>query len=129
MCRQFAILIAFSTLLAAPAFAADNLIGEDEWLRLTNGKTVRYTQEGRVVGREYYPPDAYFSIFEDVSSGVCYEGPWAFTEGRFCFLYAENFQCYAHIRRGDKIVSRSDVNGREQIIDKILRGDQLSCRR
>ncbi len=125
----FAILIVFSALGATPGAAKDNPIGEAEWRKLTNGKTVHYIKNGRVVGREYYPPGEYFSIFEDTASGTCYEGPWAFTEGRFCFLYADNFQCFAHLRRGDMIVSKSDVSGREQIIDQIVGGDRLSCSR
>ena len=129
VCRRFAIPIVLGFLSATPLAAAEGAIGEAEWRRLTNGNTVHYKMNGRVVGREYYPPGEYFSIFEDIASGVCYEGPWAFTEGRFCFLYADNFQCFAHIRRGDKIVSKSDDSGREQIIDKILGGDRLSCRR
>jgi len=127
--KQFAIFVMLGLAGAAPLPAAENAIGEAEWRKLTNGKTVQYTRNGRVVGREYYPPGEYFSIFEDLSSGVCYEGPWAYTEGRFCFLYADNFQCFAHIRRGEEIVSKSDVSGREHIIDEILGGDRLSCSR
>lgn len=129
MFRRFAISITLALLFAAPVAATDSTIGEAEWRKLTNGKTVRYKLNGRVTGREYYPPGEYFSVFEDAASGVCYEGPWAFTEGRFCFLYADNFQCFAHIRRDDEIVSKSDVNGREQIIDQIQSGDQLRCGR
>ncbi len=129
MHRLFTIQCVLSAFCAASVAAKDTSIGETEWRSLTNGKTVRYTKNGRVFGREYYPPGEYFSIFEDTASGACYEGPWAFTEGRFCFLYADNFQFFAHIRRGDKIVSKSDVSGREQIIDQILGGDRLSCRR
>ena len=129
MHRPFTILCVLSAFCAASVAAKDTSIDETEWRSLTNGKTVRYTKNGRAIGREYYPPGEYFSSFEDTASGACYEGPWAFTEGRFCFLYADNFQCFAHIRRGDKIVSKSDVSGREQIIDQILGGDRLSCRR
>jgi len=127
--RRFAISITLILSCAAPAAAADGVIGETEWRRLTDGKTVRYKMNGRVTGREYYPPGAYFSIFEDAKSGACYEGPWAYTEGRFCFLYADNFQCFSHSWRGDEIVSTSDVSGREQVIDQIQNGDQLRCQR
>ena len=108
--------------------AADSAISESEWRNLTNGNTLHYKANGPLVGREYYPPGEYFSVFQD-ASGTCYEGPWAYTEGKFCFLYADNFQCFAHLRRGDKIVSKSDVNGREQVIDQIVGGDGLSCSR
>lgn len=129
MFRRFAISTMLTALCAAPVAAADSTIDEAEWRKLTNGNTVHYKRNGQVTGREYYPPGEYFSIFEDAASGVCYEGPWAFTDGRFCFLYADNFQCFSHTRRGDKIVSKSDVSGREQIIDQIQNGDQLGCRR
>lgn len=129
MFRQLAISITLPLLCVAPVSAAEGAIGEAEWRKLTNGKTVHYKLNGQVTGREYYPPGEYFSIFEDATSGVCYEGPWAFTEGRFCFLYADNFQCFSHTRRGDEIVSKSDVSGREQVIDQIQNGDQLSCQR
>lgn len=129
MFRRFAILILLAAPSAAPVAAAEGAIGEAEWRKLTNGKTVQYMQNGRITGREYYPPGEYFSIFEDAASGICYEGPWAYTEGRFCFLYADNFQCFAHTRRGDKIISTSDVSGKEQIIEQIKSGDQLKCRR
>ena len=109
--------------------AADSPIGEAEWRKLTNGKTVHYKSGGKLTGREYYPPNEYFSIFQDAASGACYEGPWAYTEGRFCFLYADNFQCFAHVRRGDQIVSKSDISGREQVIDSIVGGDKLTCSR
>lgn len=127
--RQFAIVITLALPSATPVAAAEGPIGEAEWRKLTDGKTVHYKQNGRITGREYYPRGEYFSIYEDAASGVCYEGPWAFTEGRFCFLYADNFQCFSHTRRGGKIISTSDVSGREQIIDQIQSGDQLSCRR
>lgn len=127
MFRRFAISIALVLSCAPPLVAAEGAIDEAEWRTLTDGKTVHYKLNGRLTGREYYPPGAYFSIFEDTASGVCYEGPWAYTEGRFCFLYADNFQCFSHHWRGDKIVSTSDVSGREQVIDKIQSGDQLRC--
>lgn len=129
MFKQLAISTVLAVLYVAPVTAADSTIGEAEWRKLTNGNTVQYKQNGQITGREYYPPGEYFSIFEDAASGVCYEGPWAFTDGRFCFLYADNFQCFSHTRRGEEIVSKSDVSGREQIIDQIQSGDQLGCRR
>ncbi len=125
--RRFAFSVVLGLLTAAPVAAAESAIGEAEWRTLTDGKTVWYKLNGRVTGREYYPPGAYFSIFEDATSGICYEGPWAYTEGRFCFLYADNFQCFSHTRRGDDIVSTSDISGKEQVIDQIQSGDQLRC--
>ena len=127
MFRRFALSIALVISGASPAVAAEGAIDEAEWRTLTDGKTVHYKLNGRLTGREYYPPGAYFSIFEDAASGICYEGPWAYTEGRFCFLYADNFQCFSHHWRAGKIVSTSDVSGREQVIDQIQSGDQLRC--
>ncbi len=125
--RRFAISVMLCLLAASSASAAEGVIDEAEWRTLTDGKTVRYKLNGRVTGREYYPPGEYFSIFEDATSGACFEGPWAFTEGRFCFLYADNFQCFSHTWRGDEIVSTSDVSGKEQVIDQIQSGDHLRC--
>ena len=113
---------------AGAAPAADSPLDEAEWRRLTDGATVHYSKNGRPAGREYYVPNESFTVFVD-PSGACYEGAWAFTEGRFCFLYAESFQCFAHLKRGDRLVSRSDVSGREQVIDRITRNEPLSCTR
>ncbi len=112
--------------LAAAPVAGDEVVTLEEWLALTTGKTVHYAVDGKPAGREYYPDGARFAVFEAVN-GDCVEGPWAHTDGRFCFWYGENFQCYYHLRRNGKLISRPDTGGAEQVITEIADDEPLFC--
>ena len=108
------------------AIAADEAISLDEWLTLTLGKTVHYAVGGEPTGREYYPADGGFAVFE-APDGACVEGPWAHDEGRFCFWYGAQFQCFHHLRRGGEIISRSDTGGDEQVVTHIADDEPIYC--
>lgn len=121
--REMGLFLAMT--LAAPAGAAQPLQG-DEWRELADGNTVFYDASGQPEGREYYYPGQNFSIYQ-TTDGKCYEGPWAYDDGRFCFWYADIFQCFAYYRRGDEIFSKADEGGRELRVTRIEPGWDLSC--
>ncbi|MEM7547375.1 MAG: hypothetical protein AAF367_17740 [Pseudomonadota bacterium] len=119
--------IAAAMLLASalPVGGGDSLIGLGEWTRLTSGKTVYYSIDGEYQGKEYYAPGEAFLVFI-APDGQCIEGVWAYTDGRFCFSYGADFQCFAHLRRGEKLFSRPDTGGAEQEIERIVE-EPLTC--
>lgn len=118
--------LAFALSAPAGGHSAEAAIPLEEWRALTLGKTVHYSIGGRPAGREYYPEAGDFAVFL-TPDGMCVEGPWAFDEGRFCFLYGEALQCFAHLRRGDDIVSRPEAGGDEQIVARISKDEPISC--
>lgn len=120
--------IAIALVFVVGAAAKDGPIDEGEWLALIDGKTVHYSIGGRPLGREYYPPGEPFSIYQ-TAEGSCVEGPFAYTDGHFCFWYGERFQCFEYYRRGNAIYSRADTGGKEIKIDRIVKGSNLSCSR
>ena len=114
-------------LLAVAAHAtADGLLSLDEWTELTDGKTVHYSVDGQDAGREYYPTGGGFAVFV-APDGSCVEGPWAHTDGRFCFWYGADFQCFYHRRKGEELVSEPDSGGQVQIITDIKDNEPLFC--
>lgn len=115
-----------ATLLAAVPAAGGEVISLEEWLALTSGKTVHYAVNGEESGREYYPDGGRFAVFE-APNGDCVEGPWAHTDGRFCFWYGEHFQCFIHMRLDGVLISRPDTGGADQIITEIADDEPLVC--
>ena len=108
-----------------PACAEDGSISLREWKALTSGKTIYYHLNGTYQGKEYYLPDDAFLVFM-TPDGQCVEGVWAYADGRYCFSYGANFQCFDHLRRGSRLFSRADTGGPEQEIKRIV-DEPLSC--
>ncbi|MEL7463958.1 MAG: hypothetical protein AAFN79_07815 [Pseudomonadota bacterium] len=112
---------------AAAAFAAaDDVVSFDEWMSLTEGRIVHYAIDGKNAGKEYYHIGGGFSVFV-APDGSCVEGPWAHTDGRFCFWYGADFQCFYHKRRNGSLISQPDTGGQVQVITEITDGEPLFC--
>ena len=121
---------AFAAALApiGMACAQDILLNEDEWRGMTEGRTVIYTDKGDLAGWEYYYPGENVTLFV-TPEGACVTGIWAFAEDRFCFSYDDSFQCFHHLRRGDRLISQHDRTGAEQVIDEIVDAKPTNCSR
>lgn len=118
---------AVSAFIAVAGIAtADEAISLEEWRALAIGKTVHYSVDGKPAGREYYTDDGAFAVFQ-APDGACVEGPWAHDDGRYCFWYGTDFQCFYHWRRGGRIITQSDTGGQEQVIERIEENEPLFC--
>ncbi|MEM7270484.1 MAG: hypothetical protein AAF401_14690 [Pseudomonadota bacterium] len=111
---------------ASPLAAAEQRLGEGDWRAMTDGALVYYAQNGQAVGREYYFPGEYHTVYE-TPDGACHFGAWSFVDDKFCFAYGDSFQCFWHIRRGDALISQSDIDGSEQQVTQIERNASPAC--
>ncbi|MEM7270984.1 MAG: hypothetical protein AAF401_17225 [Pseudomonadota bacterium] len=120
-------LLICAALCLAPlgAAAKDAQIGPDAWRALTDGKTVYYFKDGRLYGREYYAPGG--DVVFRFPNGICAEGRWAFAEEKYCYAYAGQLHCFAHVMRDGEIVIIGDADGEEQVVEKIVESEPLSC--
>jgi hypothetical protein len=125
-----AALAAICAVAACAAAATDLAPGDiaippEEWRKLTAGRTVWYSLDGRHWGKEYFHPGRDSATFV-TPDGECATAPWAYADGLYCFAYA-GMDCFRHVRRGDRMLAIPfDPDGREQVIEKIT-DTVLSC--
>lgn len=101
----------------------EQTFSESEWRDYAAGRTLYYELNGRLVGREYYPPNGDRVIFE-YANGRCFDGTWFIQNGLFCFNYDQT-HCFEHVRRGGEVYAR-ETDGDEQRVTR--RTDEiLSC--
>ncbi|MEL6794137.1 MAG: hypothetical protein AAFP78_11815 [Pseudomonadota bacterium] len=124
------VLAALAICVAASASAAgkDAMIGPDAWRELSTGKTLYYFKDGELYGKEYYINDEGDVVFR-FPSGVCAEGKWAHSDGRFCFAFdgSPMLHCFWHVMRDDQIVVIGEADGEEQTVEKIVDDEPLGC--
>lgn len=111
--------------LAAGA-VEDEPIAPDAWRALTTGKTLHYFRDGKLFGREYYRNDDGEVVFR-FPDGLCAEGRWAYADGKYCFAYGPDLHCFLHVKRDEDIVVISDEDGDEQMVERIVEQEPLSC--
>jgi len=128
--RSFPSGIALALILGATALAGalepgDQPIPLSEWREMTTGKTVWYSIDGALWGREYFHPDGARATFV-TEDGECMTAPWAFYNGLYCFAYSGT-DCFRHVRRDGRLLAIPDGDaGAAQVIEKIT-DTPLSC--
>ena len=116
--------------LAAPVAATELMPGDEtipvaEWRRLTEGRVVWYSLDGRHWGREYFHRGRDIATFV-AADGTCMTAPWVEAEGIYCFAYT-GMDCFRHIRREGQMLAVPLGDGDAQTIDRISDDGPLSC--
>lgn len=128
--RRSLIILLLAGLPAIPSAASDMLPGDkpvpvEEWRRLTEGRVVWYSLNGRHWGREYFHVGRNTATFV-ANDGTCMTAPWVEADGIYCFAYS-GMDCFRHIRRGEQLLVLPLGDGDTQTIEKITDDGPLSC--
>lgn len=125
--KRFKLVLAFMAFAGgALAEPGDEPIPPEAWRAMTAGKTVHYYQDGKLFGREYYLNEQGDVVFR-FPNGVCAEGRWAYADQKYCFAFDAEVYCFRHVKRGDQIVIIAEEDGDEQVVERIVEKEPLSC--
>jgi len=116
------VLIAF---LAAAPMAA-KVLDAAAFARLTTGRTLTYSENGRAYGRERYLPGR--RVIWRFSDGPCRHGRWYPEDGMICFVYetVEGPQCWIFRRESGRITASFEGEG-EVLVATEKGAGPMSC--
>lgn len=130
LARRLALFLAGATalgLVSGAALAKDALIGPDAWREMTTGKTLHYYKDGELYGKEYYPGGDDNTVVFRFPNGLCAEGRWGHSEGKFCFAFGDQLHCFWHVMRDGEIVVIGEEDGEEQTVETIADHEPIGC--
>ena len=109
---------------------AESVVSGEAFEQMSEGKVMRFTQNGRYYGAEQFYSDRRSTWqYED---GSCVDGIWYEEAGAICFDYEDNFpaQCWIFAERDDEYFARlrgssPDAPGQLQLFS--IDEDPLEC--
>ncbi len=97
-------------------------IPQEEWTRMSAGRTLTYTIGGEFWAREHYAPDGN-GVTLQFYDGMCLDGTWSWRDGLYCFDWRnEGVSCFRHARLGSEILVLETRDGVETGAIQVMSG-------
>ena len=110
------------TLGQAGDIAAARDIPVEEWIAMTDGRTLTYRINGAFFALEHYYPHSDRVTLQS-SDGRCLQGTWIYQAPRYCFFWDDEAPaCFRHVRLGGEILIIETQDGRDTTSTQLMSG-------
>ena len=94
----------------------------EDWIAMTEGRTLTYRINGAFFALEHYYPRSNRVTLQS-SDGRCLQGTWNYQAPRYCFFWDdEPPACFRHVRLGEEILIIETQDGRDTPSTQLMSG-------